>query len=54
MFGKSKPEAPFPSHEFADRLAKLVRHGMAAGMSAGNVETELQSYVNGLRARAAN
>lgn len=53
MLGKSQQSAPFPVHEFEDRLAKLVGDGMAAGMSASQVESALLCSQNGLRARMA-
>jgi hypothetical protein len=48
-----KTKEPFPRHEFADRLDKLIGDGMRAGMSAFEIGSILEQRCNGMRQREA-
>jgi hypothetical protein len=49
MFGKKS--APFPAHEFADRLDALITAGRNAGMSASEISRELEKRMAPLSVR---
>jgi hypothetical protein len=53
FFYKTKTEPPFPRHEFADRLDKLISDGMRAGMGASEIETVLEQRTHVMRMRQA-
>jgi hypothetical protein len=54
MFGKSKLDsAPFPRHEFADRLDALIAAAQAAGLGMNQIAEGLELRADGLRKQAA-
>jgi hypothetical protein len=54
MFGKSKLDsAPFPRHEFADRLDALIAGARSAGMNMTAIADKLERYTDQIRAEAA-